>query len=159
MQVHGRYDVDMGRRSGFQREPDDFKPGKLVAWEADETTRRQLAERVRYSGNGAHKTYPSPNNEWTPSLRRGKAACWKFDQSDWPKLVILLRRSIVAGCVADFRNDYPSRAWAYINDVLHEARLTGRGEYHGFPLEYAEQMPIDPDGLLRNAPREQISIL
>jgi hypothetical protein len=148
----------MGRRSGFQRAPDDFKPGELVAWEADEPARKKLAERVRYSGNGAHKTYSSPNGEWTPSLRRGKAACWEFDQSDWPRLALLLRRAIVAGCVAEFRNDFPSRVWAYINDVLHEARLTGNGEYHGFRLEYAEQMPMDPNGMLRNAPREQIPV-
>jgi hypothetical protein len=45
-------------------------------------------------------------------------------------------------------------------DTLHEARLHNEqvGEYHGFPLEFAEQMPIDPNGILRNAPREQIAI-
>jgi hypothetical protein len=150
----------MGRRSGYQREPDDFKPGRLIAWDADEATRQSLAERVHYSGNGAHKTYPSPNGEWIPSLRRAKASCWKFDQKDWPRLVILLRRAIVAGCVAKFQDDFPSRVWAYINDTLHEARLHNAqlGEYHGFPLEFVEQMPIDPNGMLRKAPREQIAI-
>ncbi len=150
----------MGRRSGFQRERDDFKPGSLIAWLADEATRRSAADRVRYSGNGDHKTYASPNGEWIPCLRRGKACCWKFDQKDWPKLVILLQRAIVAGCVAEIRNGFPSRVWAYINDTLHEARLHNAqlGEYHGFPLEFAEQMPIDPNGMLRNAPREQIAI-
>jgi hypothetical protein len=156
-----RYDTAMGRHPGFQRSPDDFKPGRIIAWEADDATRRSLADRVRYSGNGAHKTYPSPNGEWIPCRRRGKAACWKFDQHDWLRLVILLRRAIVVGCVAKFENDddFPSRVWAYINGTLHEARLHNArlGEYHGFPLEYDEQTPIDPNGMLRNAPREQIT--
>jgi hypothetical protein len=150
----------MGKRSGYRRAPDDFKPGKVIAWEADAPTRERLATRVRYSGNGAHKTYTSPTGEWIPSLRRGKAACWRFHQNDWPRLVTLLRAAIVAGCVAEFKNEFPSRVWAYINDTLHEARLHNEqaGEYHGFPLEFAEQMPADPNGLLRNAPREQIAI-
>ena len=150
----------MGKHSGFQRAPDDFKPGKLIAWEANGPTRQSLARRVRYSGNGAHKTYTSPNGEWTPCWRRGKASCWKFDQNDWPRLVDLLRRAIVAGCVAEFQNDFPSRVWAYINDTLHEARLHNAqlGEYHGFPLEFPEQFPIDSNNILRNAPREQIAI-
>jgi hypothetical protein len=151
----------MGQRSGFQRAPDDFKPGRLLAWEADRETREKLAERVRYSGNGAHKAYPSPNGEWTPCLRRGKACCWKFDPEDWPRLVLLLRQAIIAGCVhAESPNAFPSRVWAYINDTLHEARLHNPqlGDYHGFPLEFPEQAPSDPDDLLRNAPREQITI-
>jgi hypothetical protein len=150
----------MGRRSGFQRSPDDFKPGRLIGWEADATTRARIAQMVRYRGNGAHKTYPAPNGEWTPALRRGKAACWVFDQNDWRRLEQLLRRAIIAGCVADLRNGFPSRAWAFVNNILHEARLHNDqvGEYHGFPLEYREQWPIDPDGLLRNAPREQFII-
>ena len=155
-----RYNAVMGKHSGFQRVPDDFKPGKLIAWEADGPTRQTLARRVRYSSNGAHKTYTSPNGEWTPCLQRGKASCWKFDQNNWPRLVDLLRRAIVAGCVAEFQNDFPSRAWTYINDTLHEARLHNAqlGEYHGFPLEFPEQFPIDSNNILRNAPREQIAI-
>jgi hypothetical protein len=74
--------------------------------------------------------------------------------------VILLRRAIVAGCVDEFKKDFPSRVWAFINDTLHEARLHNEqlGEYHGFPLEFAEQWPDDPNGILGNAPREQIPI-
>ena len=60
----------------------------------------------------------------------------------------------------EFRGDFPSRAWVYINGVLHEARLTNQaiGEYHGFPLEYDEQFPEDPHDLLRNAPRVDIAV-
>jgi hypothetical protein len=150
----------MGRRPRFQRAPDDFKPGRVIAWPADEATRQSLAARVHYAGDGDHKTYAAPNGEWIPSLRRGKAACWKFDQDGWPRLLRLHRRAIVAGCVAEFRGDFPSRVWAYINGRLHEARLHNArtGEYHGFPLEYAEQMPIDPSKMLGNAPREQIAV-
>jgi hypothetical protein len=150
----------MGKRPGFERRPDDFKPGRLVVWEADTGARRQFANLVRYRGNGAHKTYNSPSGEWVPSRRRGKASCWRFDQADWPRLVILLQRAIVAGCVAEFKGEFPSRVWAYINGTLHEARLHNEllGEYHGFPLEYEEQWPADPNGILRDAPREQIAV-
>jgi hypothetical protein len=73
----------------------------------------------------------------------------------------VLRRAINAGCVdVEFRGDFPSRAWAFINDTLHEARLTNQqtGEYHGFPIDYEEQYPLDPHDILRTAPRVQIPV-
>ena len=39
------------------------------------------------------------------------------------------------------RGGFPSRAWVWINGVLHEAHLTGNGEYHGFPLDDPKQYP------------------
>jgi hypothetical protein len=151
----------MGRRSGFQRAPDDFRPGKVIAWDADPVARRRIAERATYRGNGEHKSYPAPSGEWIPSLRRGKALCWRFDVTDWPRLQDLLRRAIAAGFVhEEFRGDFPVRAWAYINGILHEARLHNEtlGEYHAFPIEYPEQIPDDPDGFLKKAPHEQITV-
>ena len=47
------------------------------------------------------------------------------------------------GCVSrDFRGIFPSRAWAFVNGILHEARLTNEvsGEYHGFPIQYEDQI-------------------
>jgi hypothetical protein len=152
----------MGHRSGYQRSKTDIRPGRIGAWAATANERQAVANRVRYCGNGAHKSYPAPNGEWTPSLRPGKSVCWRFAPSDWPKLVDLLREAIKSGCVhVQFDGDFPTRAWAYINGKLHEARLhnAALGEYHGFPLDYQEHEPIDPNGLLRRAPREQLTIL
>lgn len=76
-------------------------------------------------------------------------------------LQVLLANAIKAPCIdADFRGDFPSRAWGYVNNVLHEARLHNEtlGEYHAFPLDYAEQYPVDPFGLLRNAPRVELPV-
>jgi hypothetical protein len=75
--------------------------------------------------------------------------------------VLLLRSAIRAGCVhAEFKGDFPTRVWAYINGKLHEARLQNSmlGEYHGFPLEYPEHYPADPNNVLNGAPDEQIAV-
>jgi hypothetical protein len=147
----------MGNRSGYQRQAVDIKPGRIEAWEATDEQRSEIAAKVRYRGNGAHKTYTSPTKEWEPSLRKGKSVCWQFSHADWPKLVALLRQAIIAGCVhAEFKGEFPTRVWAFINGKLHEARLHNSllGEYHGFPLEYQEHYPSDPHEVLKGAPRE-----
>ena len=113
--------------------------------------------------SGEHKSYPPPPEQkglWTFTNRSGKAKCGRFDPSDWPKLVDALRDAIRSGLVhEDFTGDFPRRVWVYINGVLHEARLSNAtlGQYHGFPLEYEEQRPSDPDGLLKDVPRVTIT--
>jgi hypothetical protein len=72
-----------------------------------------------------------------------------------------LRQAICCRCVSrEFRGNFPSRVWAFVNGVLHEARLTNEaaGEYHGFPLQYEDQQPKDPDHILRNAPHVTIPV-
>jgi hypothetical protein len=61
----------------------------------------------------------------------------------------VLRKAILSDCVGrDFRGDFPSRAWAYINGKLYEARYGGAdGEYHGFPIESPQGIPRDQDDL------------
>jgi hypothetical protein len=56
---------------------------------------------------------------------------------------------------------FPTRVWAYINDRLHEAKITNpaTGEYHGMPLDYESQKPDDPHELLRNAPRVTLPVI
>ena len=96
-----------------------------------------------------------------PRHHADKAKCAHFARSEWVRLQESLQEAIAAGCVnEEFRGGFPIRAWAYINGILHEARLSNRsnGEYHGFPLEYPEQIPSDPANLLRNAPRVEITI-
>jgi hypothetical protein len=73
----------------------------------------------------------------------------------------VLQDAIRAPCVdREFRGDFPARAWAFINGVLHEARLNNQvsGEYHGFPVEHEVQYPKDPDRLLKDAPRVEIPV-
>jgi len=72
---------------------------------------------------------------------------------------VALRQSIRAGFVSDFRGKYPYRVWVWINDVLHEARLTNAetGDYHGFPIDDPSQYPEQAE-LLKAAPRVQVPV-
>jgi hypothetical protein len=120
-----------------------------------------VAARVRYEASGEHKSYPAPNNEWTPAWHKGKARCQHFDQAHWHRIPDLLQRAILAPTVHEqFAGDFPRRAWAFINGILHEAKLTNQvtGTYHGFPLEQPEHWPDDPMNLLQNAPSETIPL-
>lgn len=132
----------MPKRPKFQR---SIKPGRIVDWPQDAESPEVLASRVKYTGNAIHKAYPSPAGP--PALRADEAKCDVYDKRDWPRLLEALREAIRARCVGQFRGQYPSRAWVRINDVLHEARLTGQGEYHGFPLNDLRQYPVPVDRL------------
>jgi hypothetical protein len=70
-----------------------------------------------------------------------------------------LQRGIEAGYVSEFDGRFPDRVWVWINNVLHEARLTNRelGDYHGFPIDDPCQYP-EPAELLEEAPRVQIPL-
>lgn len=151
----------MPRRPKHQRPSKDIKPGRLSlatieSWDLD-----VIAQKVRYVPSGEHKNYPSETGLWTIGHKIDKAKCDRFVSDQWGQIEVTLRDAIRAGCVdAEFRGGFPSRVWAYINGRLHEARLSNqtRGEYHGFPLDYPEQFPMDPDNLLRMAPRVPIPV-
>jgi hypothetical protein len=124
-------------------------------------TAQSIAERASYRGNGKHKRYSASDQSWTPNLRPGVSECPHIIQSDWPRIEQLLRDAIRRSCVQLEENrEFPTRAWAFINDQLYEARITNpsTGEYHGFPLDYKSQWPSDPHDLLRNAPRVQVTV-
>ena len=151
----------MTRRPRFQRQADDFKRGHVAPWPADGPTPAVIAARVTYVGNDIHKSYRSPTGRPLYGAKPDEAQCDHFDEAAWPRLQNLLRAAVEAPCVdRSFRGAFPARAWAYVNGVLHEARLTnqGNGQYHGFPLDYPEQAPHDPLGLLRNAPRASVPL-
>jgi hypothetical protein len=154
--------VYMAKRPTFRRPADDFKPGVIGTWPVDKPGPESVAAEVFYRPSGEHKNYPSPTGSWTLSTTKSdKAKCAKIAQAGWPAVQEALRSAIRCSCVSrDFRGKFPSRAWAFINDVLHEARLTNEwsGEYHGFPLQYEEQQPKDPGDRLRNAPHVTIAI-
>lgn len=150
------------KRPNHQRGPEDFKPGVIAPWPEDKPPPADVADRVRYLPSGEHKNYPSEQGLWTLGSRSDKAKCQHLSEHDWPRLVVTLRQAILAPVASqEFRGDFPSRVWAYINGVLHEARLSNQqtGEYHGFPLEYPEQFPTDRHNLLRLAPRVTFTVV
>jgi hypothetical protein len=140
----------MARRPKFQH---DIKRGRICDWPDDAGTPEEIAARVTYTGHPIHKTYPSAAGP--PAWRADEAKCDFYEEADWPRLLDALRQAIRAGCVGKFRGGFPSRAWVWVNGVLHEARLTGGGDYHGFPLNDPRQYP-EPAQLLENAPRVNI---
>lgn len=151
----------MAKRPKYQRPKEDFQPGVVAPNLPDAAAAQAIAARVRYIASGEHKNYPSPMGLWTIGHKIDKAKCDHIDPHNWALLERALREAITAGCVAaEYRGEFPARAWAYINGTLHEARLTNqtRGEYHGFPLDYPEQFPEDPHNILRNAPRVTIPV-
>lgn len=120
-----------------------------------------VARATSYTGNPLHKTYPSPAGPPKYSPKADKSKCDRFAEADWPRLRDALHAAIRAPCVdLSFRGRFPARAWVILNGRLHEARLTnqGNGDYHGFPLNYPEHYPEDPEGLLRNAPIVEIPV-
>ena len=75
-------------------------------------------------------------------------------------LLDVLRRAIRAGCVSEFGGAFPDRDWAWINGVLHEARITDKrtGDYHGFPVNDRRQYP-EPIDQVEAAPRVEIPVV
>ena len=145
----------MGRHPTYSRRPSDFKRGTVAPWPVGKPSPAEVARRARYRPSGVHKNYPSASRLWTPALRADKAKCGVYTDEEAGRIVEVLRQAISTPCVdREFRGDFPARAWAYVNGVLHEARLSNEanGEYHGFPLDYEEQWPDDPNDLLRKAP-------
>jgi hypothetical protein len=146
------YNVSMARRPTFQR---GIKRGRICDWPDGVGTPDEVAARVTYTGNTIHKTYPSPAGP--PARRADEAKCDVYDVADWPRLLDALRQAIRARCVGSFRGGFPSRAWVWINGILHEARLTGAGDYHGFPINDPRQYP-EPEKRLEDAPRVEIPV-
>lgn len=143
------------------RRPQDFSRGRVARWPNERPPPQSIARRAVYRPDGAHKDYPSPTRQWEFNPRTDKAKCAHYREDQWPQLVAVLRAAIAAPVVsAEFRGEFPARAWAYVNGRLHEARLTNpeTGEYHGFPLTYEEQYPDDPEGLLSHAPQVTIAV-
>jgi hypothetical protein len=129
------------KRPGYIQHHHDIKPGKIVDWPEEAASPEEVSKKVSYKGNTQHKTYLSPAGH--PALKWDKSKCDKYAPNDWGKLQSLLQEAIRAACTSEFDGDFPSRAWAFINGVLHEARLHNRdlGEYHAFPLNDECQYP------------------
>jgi hypothetical protein len=144
----------MARRPSFQH---GIKRVKICEWPDGASAPDDLAKKVTYTGSPKHKTYPSPAGP--PAKRADAAKCDKYAAADWPKLRTALQTAIEERCVSDFRGNFPFRAWVWINDVLHEARLTNEatGDYHGFPINDTSQYP-EPLERVEAAPRVEIPV-
>lgn len=150
----------MAKKPRFSRKATEFKRGTVAPWPASKPPSDEIARRVRYVADGKHKSHPSVR--WTLAYRADVAKCAHFREEEWHRLEELLRNAVRAECVdADFRGDFPACVWAFINGQLHEARLTNhqQGEYHGFPLVYEEQRPVDPHRILEHAPRVEVAVI
>lgn len=118
-----------------------------------------MAQRVSYLPDGKHKDYPAPNGEWTLGANSEGTKCLRVKPTQWIKISEALRAAIAAGVIDVLRRGgFPSRAWAFVNGKLHEARLSNveSGAYHAFPLDYEENWPLDPGGRLDLAPRIEL---
>lgn len=142
----------MSRRPDYRRR---IKPGRIFEWPENVGTPEEVASRVTYAGSALHKTYQSPAGP--PAYRADKAKCDEYPRAAWPQLEEALRNAIRAEMVDVFRGEFPGRAWVWINNVLHEARLTNQdvGDYHGFPLNDPRNYPA-PIDRIRGAPRVTI---
>src|SRR5690348_11670130 len=144
----------MARRPTFKH---GIKLVKICNWPDGSATPDDVADLVTYTGSPKHKTYLSPAGP--PAHRADAAKCDKYATADWPRLECALRRSIRARVVSSLRGNFPYRAWVWINDVLHEARLTNEatGDYHGFPINDPSQYP-EPLERVEAAPRVEIPV-
>ncbi len=150
----------MAKRPTYSRRPQDFRPGRVAAWPEERGDPEAIARRVRYLPDGKHKDYPASNGEWEHVTSSEGTKCARFLPEHHEAVEDTLREAIIAGVVSQkFRGDFPARVWAYINGTLHEARLSNQdqGMYHGFPLDYEEHFPADPEHRLEFAPRRQMS--
>lgn len=142
-----------------QRRAKDFKPGRVTGWPPNTSaeTIRSLANAVTYGADGKHKDYPAPNGEWDNRFRFEGTKCPRVPVARWPDLTAALSQALRDGVIQwDERCiTYPARAWVRLDDRLCEARLTNpaAGSYHGFPLDYEEHYPRDPEGRLQAAPK------
>lgn len=140
----------MAKRPSPQR---GIRRGAFSEWPAHAESPDDVAAKVTYTGSRLHKTYPSPAGP--PGARSDRSKCAYFSSDQWPRLLDALRTAIRAGSVGEFeKGEFPDRVWVWINDVLHEARLTNaiNGDYHGFPIDDPRQYPA-PASRLSNVPR------
>lgn len=143
----------MPRRPSHQRK---IKQGQFVDWLDHAPLPDEVAQRADLRGNTEHKTYPSQFGP--PAIFSDKTKCDRYRNEDWPRLVEALRLAIQSRSVGIFRGDFPSRAWVWINGVLHEARLENQelGHYHGFPLDPPDYpLPMDR---LKGVPHVEIPV-
>lgn len=115
----------------------------------------ELIARAHYQADGKHKSYASP--AWGQVGRAEGPRCPVFSHEAWPVIRTALQDALRAGAVEfhERRGPFPTRAWAFINGELYEAKQSNQesGMFHGFPLVHPQHFPKDPEGRLAHAPR------
>ncbi|MGA1984552.1 MAG: hypothetical protein ABSG84_19065 [Acidobacteriaceae bacterium] len=145
----------MAKRPQYQRGPAQFKVGCIGAWPADKPKQQDVAERASYIPSGEHKNYTSDTGAWTMSARSSRTLCKKYTPKEFARFNEGVEKAVGGACISsEFRGDFPSRAWIWVDTVLHELRLSNEvlGHYHAFPINYGEDYPEDPLGKMKDCP-------
>ncbi len=152
----------MCKRPQYQHGRSSIRRGRIEGWCGHVPLPEEVAERVSYAGSGKHKKYPAPGGQWVPTHRPGVAECDHYAESEWKNIRDVLKAAIKCSCVQwePVGGEFPARVWAFVNGVLHEARLSNpeQGAYHAFPIDYHSQRPEDPLNLLEKAPHVEIPV-
>lgn len=129
-----------------------FNPKRsLRAWTgsvSDRAFAASLSDRVRYTGNPAHKRNPGDFDLTPPAAPRKNATlCDDAQVFRHAEALGLLKAGAIKGLV-DSRSlaEFPFLIWAVREDgTVFEAELenAGLGEYHGYPMPLAD--PLRPE--------------
>ncbi len=117
-----------------RRRRENAKHRKVIPAPAGESV-DDAAGVADYTGSTDHKDMPSfAGPRGTPSP--DATVCPRELAGRREELVEWLRQAIRAGHVGrHWQNGFPRYAWVRRGSVVYEARLTGNGCYHGYPLE------------------------
>ena len=149
----------MARRPEFRRGSSEIKRGRIGIWPTDKPDQAKVAKRARYVPSGEHKGYPSKAGAWVFGPKKSRTLCLKYSDESFLKIHKGIAIALAGPCISEeFRGDFPARAWVWVDDVLHELRLTSEtaGEYHGFPINYSEDFPEDPLGRMKDCPHVKV---
>lgn len=112
------------------------------------------ADAATYIGSVEHKNHPSPAGP--PKLRHNDASPCdpRYVAASEPPFEAptrALRDAIRARQTSDFVGRFPKYVWGGLDGRFYEARLVNQelGTYKAYPLSKEEELPEDPDGLLR----------
>jgi hypothetical protein len=149
----------MAKRPQYQRGPAEIKVGRIGVWPTDKPKQMEVAQRTSYTPSGEHKNYPSDTGAWTMSAKSSRTLCKKYTIQGFSKFNKGVEKAIGSTCISsEFRGDFPARAWIWVDNVLHELRLSNEelGQYHAFPVNYVEDYPEDPLERMKDCPRVTI---
>lgn len=108
------------------------------ALEVDE--RKELSDRVDYTGSPFHKRNPGDFGLTPPSQPHpDKTLCDTAEIFERSTAIEFLQKGIMRGLTStQWRGDFPQNVWAVTDDgVPLEAQLENaiQGDYHGYPLQ------------------------
>lgn len=116
-----------------------FNPKRRIAQAPAKEDLAELAEKVQYGGNAAHKRNPGDFGLPPPlGPRPGKTLCDDADVVRHAVALDLLQEGIRRGLVSkQMHNGFPQNIWSVSNEGIPlEAELENaeKGTYHGYPM-------------------------